>query len=580
MAVTAPPKPSPPKPSLVERLKTAQRPTLLWASLAVLVVLVVLPIGMLILGSLRDNPPGLPSALTLANYELLFTGEFVSLLRNSMVVATGSTAVSMVLGTALAAITVRTRLPYASVFENLIIVPAYITPFIGALGWTLLLSPEIGYVNAILARLGLPTVSIYSMWGIIWVMGLYFTPIAYLYMRPSFLRLDRSFEEAGRVIGATVWQTARRVVLPLTLPALLSAILIVFVQAIGQFSVPGILGPRADIEVLPTQIVRMTSQFPTNPNGAAVLGIALAAMTLAGLALNNRILRRKDFTTITSRGATPWRIDIGKWKIATVGLCVLYVLTAVVLPTAVMFLASFQPYLTTDITSVGLTLDNYVYVLTFPDVSQSIINSIVLAVGAAVTTTGLAVLLGYVIVRTKMAGRQAADYLSSSPLAIPHTVFGLAMLWTWVSIPVGIYATRWVLYIAYVALFLPFSVRAATSAFRQIDIALEDAARVNGASWLTTIRRIVAPLLGPALLSGAIIVLYHAVRELAASLLLYSAGSQVMSVAIWSMFGEGRFVQLFALAMINIAVVLLLVIAANRVARRFRAEGGAGLGMD
>lgn len=570
---TATSRDTPPPESAPEntRWRRLQQPVMLGLAVVSLLVLVVLPVGMLILGSFSANAPGGEIVLTLGHYELIIETEFLDLLRSSLIIATGSTLVAIVLGGILAGIVVRTDLPYASTFEHLILIPAYITPFIGALAWTLLLSPRIGYVNDLISAFGLPRVSIYSWWGIIWVMGLYYAPIAYLYIRPSLQNLDRSFEEAGRITGATAWRTLRKVVFPLTLPAVLSTVLIVFVQAIGQFSVPAVLGSRAGIEVLPTKIVRMTTQFPTNPNGAAVLGIALTIITLVGLAVNNFALKKREFTTITSRGATPWRKKIGKWRYLTVGFAATYVLLAVIVPVAVMAIASLQPYLTTNLTDSGFTLRNYVHVLTFPNLSRSITNSVILAIGAAATTTVLAVMLGYIVARTRIPGKQTVDYLGMSPLAIPHTVFGLAMLWTWVSIPVGVYGSMWILYIAYVALFLPFSTQAAATAFRQIDRSLEEASRVSGASWGRTVRKVVAPLLGPALLSGAVIVLYHSVRELAASLLLYSPGSEVMSVAIWSLYGEGQFVELFALALINIVLVLGLVYAANFVSSRWTA---------
>src|SRR3546814_1399461 len=141
---------------------------------------------------------------------------------------------------------------FAPKLDALILVPAYLPPFVGAIAWIVLLSPEVGYINLMFRSVGLPTFNIYSYGGIIWVMGLYYAPMAYLYLRPALIGIDKSLEECARVMGATPGVTLRRIVIPLTLPALLSACLIIFVNAIGDFGIPGVLCYRAGIEVITT----------------------------------------------------------------------------------------------------------------------------------------------------------------------------------------------------------------------------------------------------------------------------------------------------------------------------------------
>jgi iron(III) transport system permease protein len=553
------------------KLRHGQRGLVLGASVVVLAVLVVLPVGMLTVGAFLDEPPGQSSNATLSNFGAVASTDFLHLLGNSLVIAVGSTVLAMLVGAVLAVGMVRTNLPLRRFFAVVVLLPAYVTPFIGAISWTVLLSPDIGYVNTALATVGLGPLNIYSLPGIIWVLGLYLAPVAYLYLLPALLRMDRSFEEAGRATGATMAQTARLIVIPLLRPAVLSAALIIFVQAVGDFAVPAVLGTQAHVDVVTTQIVQMTGSYPSDPNGAAVLGLVLAALTLLVLAVNHRLVRRTDFTTITSRGVQLATSGSRAWRAAAAAAFGLYTVVAIVAPLGVMLLASFQPYLTTDVGSVGLTFANYAYVAAFPAIGRAIRNSIGLAVGTAVTTTLLGVLLGYLIARARVAGARVVDYLSTSSLAIPHTVFGLAMLWTWVTIPVGVYGSPWILYIAYVGLLLPFSVTPAVTAFRQVDGSLEDAARVCGTTWLGAVRQVVVPLIAPALLSGAIIVMYHAVRELSASVLLYTPNNEVISVSIYSMLSEGRYVQVFALSVINVGLVLVLVAVSSAVGRRYRA---------
>jgi iron(III) transport system permease protein len=215
---------------------------------------------------------------------------------------------------------------------------------------------------------------------------------------------------------------------------------------------------------------------------------------------------------------------------------------ALVLPISVMALTSFQAFPNVNVFNAIYTLDNYRFVFTFPSIQRAILNSALLALGTAAIGTLLAVVLAYFI---------------------PHTVLALGLIWFWVTVPVGIYGTIWILLFAYLAAFLPYALRTAVSAFTQVDRSLEEAGRVFGASWLSVMRTIMVPLIVPSLLSGATMIIYYSFRELSASLMLYTAGSEVLATAFWEVFGEGRFTQLYALAMINVAIVMFLVGLAN-----------------
>ena len=540
------------------------RSLILGTALALLAILVLLPMLMLAYGSFRTAAPGRPGFLTLSNYSILASPEIRAVVVNSLTIGVGSTLVSVSIGLLLALIIVRTNVLAPRLLDSIVLVPAYMAPFIGAVAWTLLLSPEIGYINRVLSLIDLPILNIYSMGGIIWVIGLYYAPIAYLYIRPALVNFDPALEEAARVTGASNGAALRRVVLPLAVPAILSATLVVFVNALGQFGIPGVLGRQVGIDVVPTLLVRLVRTFPADPNGAAVLGLALTAVTVVGLWINNRIIRKHDYVTVAGRASAQVVSDVGRWRYLFTAACFGYVALAIVLPLAAMLVASLQPFLSPQSWSVGWTLDNYRFALSFPSLARSIQNSVVLSLGAAIAGTALAVLLSYFLSRTKSVANTWIEQVAATPLAVPHTVFGLSLLWMWISIPVrGIYGSRWILLIAYIALFFPYAMRSTNAAFAQLDTSLEDAGRVLGASWLRTLRRIVVPLLRPGLISGATIILYHSIRELSASILLISPGNEVMAVAIWDLFGEGQFVELFALSILNVAMVFFIVAVAN-----------------
>ena len=544
------------------------RSATLVGALAALGVLVLAPMLMLLYGSLRDAPPGLPGSFTLDNYAFLFSADFGLLAARSFVIGGGSTLVAVAVGTLLAISLVRCPLPFASKLDALVLVPSYLTPIVSAIAWIVLLSPEAGIINVVLRMNGLPTLSIYGYGGIIWVMGLYYAPVAYLYLRPALMAIDRSYEESARVFGASARTTLWRVVIPLARPALLAGVLVIFVNAIGDFGIPGVLGARDRIEVIPTALVRLVVRFPSDPNTATVLGIALAVVTVIGLSITNAILAGRDYTTVGGRGGSVVRSSSRLAGMLGLAFVLLYLFVALVLPITAMAVMSFKAFPTPRIFSTPFTLDNYRFIFTFPSIQRSMINSALLSVGAAAVAAVLATLLGYFSVKHKNPLTRLVDYIAMSTIAVPHTVLGLGLIWFWVSLPAGVYGTRWILLIAYIAAFFPYALRAAISAFMQVDNALEESGRVFGASWPRAMWRIVLPLIVPGLLSGATMVIYYSFRELTASLMLYTAGSEVMATALWEMFSEGRFVQLFALAMVNIVIVMTLVAFANMLARR------------
>lgn len=531
-----------------------------WTCIALLLGLIGVPVATLVYGSLRDAAPGVPGAFTWSNYEILAHSEMAGLIKNTLIVAIGSALVAVILGFTLAFIIVRTNVPGAKFFDTVVLIPAYVSPFIAGLAWIALLSPKVGYISQVLKAAGLGTLNIFSLGGMIWVIGSFYAPLAYLYIRPAMLNFDTSLEEAARVTGAGRFTTMRRIVVPLVMPAVFSAGLVVAVQAAGLFGVPAELGSSEGIYVLPTALVQRISQFPPEPNQAAVLGIALTLLTIIGLGLNSLLTRRKEYVIGSGRGATRTRIQLGRGRYACAGFCWVYLLIMVVLPVAAMVVGSLQPFLSpTTLFETKWTLKNYRYIFSFPPVVSSIGNSVELAIGAAICGTVLAVLLCYFLARTKRFGNAAIEQLVAAPIAIPHTVLGLAFLWAWVSIPIGVYGTKWILLMVYTVLFFPLAVRAILPAFTQLAGELEEAGRTLGASWLLTMRRITVPLLRPALISAAIIILYHSVRELSASVLLTSANSNVMGVAMYQLQNDGYYGQVLALGLVNIAITMAMV---------------------
>lgn len=556
--------PSPPREATSQGLRhrlgtSGARPVVVTLVVAVLAVAILGPMAFMLYGSFRSAQPGAEGGLTLRKYADTFGGGFPQLLAKTLELAAMGTILAVLIGVFLGVVIVRMNVPGASFLAQFVVAPVYIAPFIGAIAWTALVNPSTGYLNHVLRYVGLGGLSVYTTYGIVWVTGVYFAPIAYLYMRPALQTFDNSLEESARVFGASAWRALTKILLPMVAPAILSSILVVFVNAVGIFAIVAVLGAPSHTEVIATRIIELTTVYPSDPNTAAVFGVLLALLTILGLMLNRYALRGGQYASIGSMGSRAGSgVSMGRVRHVALGICLLYMFVSVVLPIAAIVVGSFQPYISPDL-SAGWTVSNYTDILRKPEDMGSIGNSIFLAVAAAIVGSLLAGLVGLIVVRMRSRASAAIDYLATLPLAVPSSVLGLGMLWMWISVPVGIYGSLWILFICYFALYLPYAVRAAVTAMEQIHGSLEDAGRVFGASWFRVVRRIVLPLMLPGMLSGATIILYYSVRELDASLLLYTPSTQVMSVLMWTLHGEGDFTHLFALSAINLALVFGLV---------------------
>lgn len=539
-----------------------------WGAAALLIPLVVMPMAFLVYGSFQSAPPGQAGLWTLQNYDVLWSGDFLELVRNSLLLAAAVTAISLTVGAALAIALTRWDVPLAGLFDQLTIIPAYIPAFVGAIAWSFLLAPQSGYLNALLADLDLSPINIYSWGGVVGVLSIYSVPVIYLVLRPALLSVSKSTEEAGRMLGAGRLRVMSQILLPAIRPAILSSALIVFINTLADFAVVGVLGTRAHLDVVALRIVELTTKGVFDTGRAAVLGLVLAMFSVVALSMIVRGLAHRDLATIGARHNLEPPTTPPALRLLGLALCLCFVLVAVALPVAVLVIGSLQPYLSTTFSS-GWTIDNYALMARYPGAPTSITNSILLSFLAATACALLSAVLAYIVVRRGGRLGTLVNYVSISPLAVPHMVFAVALVWTWVSTSGVFYGTRWILLAAYVALLLPYSMRAAVTAFQQLDPVLEDAGRMSGARWPRVIVRIVAPLVLPGILAGATIVLYQSMKEISASLVLYPPGEPVMPVAIWSLSYQGQFAQLFALCVVYVSLIFVLVTGISVLSRRY-----------
>jgi len=539
--------------------------------------LALIPLFFLIYQSFRT--PGTarkPAIWTLGNYfDAYSSSDTLVLFANSVEFAAGTAVLALVVGTALAWMTERTNTPLKPLFYALSIIPLIIPGILFVVSWIFLASPKIGLINLALQKiLGTDKVyvDIYSMAGMIWVDGLHYAPIAFLLMTAAFRAMDPSLEESAMMSGASMWGIFRRITLKLAFPAVAASFLILFVRSIESFEVPALLGLPVGIQVFTSAIYDAIHSYPSNIGLAAAYAITLLVITMGGIYFQSRITAQGGkYSTVTGKGFRPRTIDLGRWKYLTAGIFVVYALLVVVLPFIVLLWSSLQKYYSVPsweaLQNVSLTA--YKTVINYPSVGTAVWNSFLLSVGTATTVMLLTAVVCWIVLRTKIPGRWVLDQVASVPLVLPGLVMGLAIMVCYLSIGGGIYGSIWILFIAYVTRFLPYGMRYNTTSMVQLHKELEESAAMSGASWFTAFRKVVLPLLKPGLLAGWIYIVIVSVRELSSSILLYSPGTEVVSIVIWEMWQNGQYVELSAFGVMLIATLFVFVMTAQWLGKRF-----------
>jgi iron(III) transport system permease protein len=564
-----------PLPTVAARLDA--RWLLIGAPVALVVWLSLVPLVFLLWQSfLTPQTAGVPAQYTLENFRTAYlSSDNARLLFNSLQFSIGAALLSLVVGTALAWMNERTNTPFKTLFFALAIIPLVIPGILFTVSWILLASPKIGLINLALQTLfdtDAVFVNAYTMAGMIWVDGLHYSPVAFLLMTAAFRSMDPSLEEQAAMSGASVPQIARRVTLPLAWPAALGALLILFVRAIESFEVPALLGLPVGIHVYTSSIYQAIHQYPSQIGLAAAYAVTLLLITSLGIYAQSRLSSEGGrFSTVTGKGFRPRTIDLGRWRYVTAAIFILYFTVIVLLPFLVLVWSSLQKFYSAPSWAAlsRVSLDSYRAVLDYPQFMNTVWNSVVLALGSATTVMLVSAVIAWIVVRTKVPGRWMLDNLASLPLVFPGLVLGLAIMVCYLYIDVGIYGTLWIIFIAYVTRFLPYGMRYSSASMLQIHKELEESAAMSGASWSMTFRRVVLPLLKPGLLAGFIYVMIVSIRELSSSILLYSPGSEVVSIMIWELWQNGQYVELSALGVMLILALFLLVMLAQLVGRRF-----------
>ena len=553
------------------------RGPLIAISIAAVAWLALVPLVFLLWQSiLTPQTAAAPAQFTLDNFRTAYlSADTARLLVNSVQFASGAAVLALCVGTGLAWMNERTNTPFKSLFFALTIMPLVIPGILFTVSWIMLASPKIGLLNLALQRLfdtDAVFVNIYSMSGMIWVDGLHYSPMAFLLMTAAFRSMDPSLEEQAAMSGASLFQTARRITLGLAWPAALASLLILFVRSIESFEVPALLGLPVGIHVYTSAIYQAIHEYPSQIGLASAYAVTLLLLTSLGVYVQSRLAASGSrYSTVTGKGFRPRTIDLGSWRYLTAAIFIAYFAIIVLLPFLVLLWSSLQRFYSVPSWAAlaRVSLDSYRAVLDNPQFGETVRNSVVLAVGSAGAVMLLSAVISWIVVRTRVRGRWLLDNITSLPLVFPGLVLGLAIMVCYLTVDIGIYGTLWIMFIAYVTRFLPYGMRYNSTSMLQIHKELEESAAMSGASWSMTFRRIVLPLLQPGLLAGFIYVMIVSIRELASSILLYSPGTEVVSIMIWELWQNGQYVELSALGVMLIIALFCLVMLAQLLSRRF-----------
>ena len=522
-------------------------------------ILVLYPIAFLLQASLSVGDPQArpPEAYGLDNYADL--PRYGHIFANTLVVAVAASAMAVALGFVMGWILSRTNVPGRGVLEQLMALPYYVTPLMGALAWSLLASPSGGFLNQLWRAAGGEShlIDITTPYGIAWVMALFEGSVAFVMIGAVMKSMDPSLEEASQVIGAGRLRTLLHVTLPLVLPGVLGAAIFVFAEMLGSFAVALVLGTPSRYYVITTAIYQLVQQYPPRIQVAAAMGTSLFAVMFLMLFVYRRIVRAGTYVTITGRAFRPRVGDVGQLRYLLLCVCVLYLMVSVILPICTLLYASVQKIAVAFPAASNFTLNNFRAAMSMNAAGSALTNSLILAFATA--TIGIAIMgfLAWLIYRSQLPGAGMLEYVVMFPQAIPRLVFAFGIMWAWLVAPIPIYGTLWLLLIAYLTVFLPLGVRTIAGVMLQIDKSLEECAQMCGASWTFRMRTINVPLLVPGLVAAWLLLFIASVRELGASILLMGPHSKVITPSIVeSWFGTAS--ELTA----TLALIQTLVVAA------------------
>ena len=548
---------------------------ILFLSIAILVIVVAVPVLLILFNAFWVN--GEFNLRDVVN--IIMEPETYKALTNSLIIASGTTIGSTIVGTFFAWLVTRTDLPYKAFMKAMFLVPFMLPSFIGALAWKMLLSPNAGFINKFfMNNFGFegPIFNIYSYLGIVLVEVMYLFPFVFIQVCGALERMDPTLEESARISGAGLFTITRKITIPLVLPSILSGALLIMLYSMAHFGTVAVLGIENGIFNIPTLIYQRIHQsagsFESIRTGT-VLATVLVITAAFIIWLQGKILSKGHYQIIGGKSFRPMELKLRALRVPLLIICLAYIAFTIVLPTAVIFLVGGLKTYGLPFTLQNLSLDNYKFILFDYKVTKDAIwNSVTLGLSAALITMFAGVMISYVIVKMKVRGKGILEFLGMLPFSVPGSVIALGVILAWSGqFGINLYNTVWIILVAYIARYMGFSLKANSAALEQVHDSLVEAARSCGATMWQTLKDIVIPLVRPGMLASFFLIFLPSLRELTVSIMLYAPTTRTIGVAIYTLNEDGETVVSAALA----GIALILIIVGQTLINRFTRKAGA-----
>jgi len=551
--------------------------------LGMVAFLVLTPLLMMILNSFQVSQPGEPVVYGLQGWqEVVTSAGMLAPIYNTFSLAITRQIIALVLGIFLAWLLARTDIPMRGGLEFMFWLSFFLPVLPVTMGWILLLDPNYGLLNQWLLKLPFihePPFNIYSFWGIIWAHLTATTlGIKVMLLTPAFRNMDAVLEESSRISGASALGTLVRIITPVMTPAILVTTVLGIIRSLEAFEIELLLGVPIGLHVYSTKIHELVISEPPEFPPAMALGTAFLGILLLLVILQRLVVGRKSYTTVTGRGFSYRPTPLGRWKYPAFALVLLLAIIITVVPIALLVMGTFMKLFGFFHIPEPWTLDNWRQVLKDPVMFRSLWNTIFIGLGAGGIGILLYALIAYVIVKTRFAARGLLDLLSWLPWSIPGILLGIALLWTFLGTKVflPIYGTLYILIIAMVIKSMPFGTQLIKSVMLQLGSELEEASRITGASWFYTYRRILFPLLFPALLTVGLVVFISAARDIGTVVLLATGRTRTLSLLMLDFATEAEFERATVVAVIIVILVVVAAFIARTCGGRLNVRGGVG----
>lgn len=537
-------------------------------SVLILLYFIVLPLAVLIIDSVVVD-----GHLDVSSYLTVY-GQAVNMraLTNTAKISILVMILSVLITFPLAWLIGRTDLPGRKKFRTILVASYMIPPYVGAIAWTQLLNPDVGYLNALLKTifsLSKAPFNIYTEGGLIWVLTLFYSPFAFITISRAMEKMDPTLEEASRVSGASPLRVLWDVTLPLMAPSILAGGLLVFIGAGSAFGIPAIVGMPGNIEVLTTRIVSFV--YMGNDSGirnATTLAVSLMILANGLLFFMTWFMGRKDYTTIGGKSTRPALVELGKWKGLATFLVAVYAFIAVILPLGSIVITSFMVSM-----SKGLSLDNFGFDAWIPVLENSqyldcIWRSLGYAFIAATIGTILSLFVAYLSVKTHVKGRSLPDLLVMVGGSTPSVVIALALIITFSgNYGLNLYSTMWILIVSYLVKYMTMSVRTIAASLSQVSSSLEEAGLNSGAGWLRICKDIIMPLIAPSIVAGWFLIFMPSFYELTMSNLLYGSDTQTIGVLLYELQTYADTQNASVMSVIILIIVMVENLILNKVSK-------------